>query len=261
MRKTNSIFITVLMLFIYQSLSAQEGFGKKIDPFEAEKKFGSENYEAALDDYLNLLDGDSKNDKYNYNIAICYLNTNINKTKAIPYLEILTFKPKYDPNAMYSLGRSYQYAYRFDDAIKAFNSFKQNGKGNPDNVKDVDRQIQFCINAKELMKFPLDVTFENLGPNINSPYADYYPFVPSDESFIIYNSRRPADASDVAKEDGTYPSAIYISKVSDGNFSKTKNIGPPIEKKKVNRKLSVCRQPVILCFCITQTQKGEAIFI
>ena len=44
-------------------------------------------------------------------------------------------------------------------------------------------------NAKELMKFPLDVKFENLGPNVNSPYADYYPFVPSDESFIIFKTR------------------------------------------------------------------------
>lgn len=231
MKKTNSIFLSLVMLFFYPSLSAQEAIGQKIDPYSAEQKLLAGNYEAALDDYLSLLEGDSKNDKYNYNIAICYLNTNINKTKAIPYLELLTHKPKYDPNAMYLLGRSYQYAYRFDEAIKAFNAFKQTGRGNADNLKDVDRQIQFCINAKELMKFPLDVTFENLGSSINSPYADYYSFVPSDESFIIFNSRRPDDASEIAREDGTYPSAVYISKVTEGNFSKAKNIGPPIAKK------------------------------
>jgi hypothetical protein len=159
------------------------------------------------------------------------LNTNINKAKAIPYFEILTHKPKFDPNAMYLLGRAYHYANRFDDAIKAYTSFKQTGRGNADNLADVDRQIQFCINAKELMKFPLNVTFENLGPNVNSPYADYFPFVPSDESFIIYNTRRPDDGSSVAKDDGTFASAIYVSKVTDGNFSKAKNIGPPISKK------------------------------
>nr|MBA3970678.1 PD40 domain-containing protein [Bacteroidota bacterium] len=63
------------------------------------------------------------------------------------------------------------------------------------------------------------------------PYTDYYPFVPSDESFIIFNSRRPDEGATVAKDDGTYPAAIYISKVIDGAFVKSKNIGPPIAKK------------------------------
>lgn len=213
------------------SLNAQDEITKKVDPHEADKKFLVGNYEAALDDYLQMLDQDPKSDKYNYNIGVCYLNTNINKGKAVPYLEILTRKPKFDPNAMYLLGRAYHYALRFDDAIKVYNAFKQTGRGNADNLADVDRQIQFCINAKELMKFPVDVKFENLGGNINSPYADYYPFVPSDESFIMFNTRRPVDGSDVPKEDGTFSAAIFISKVIDGAFVKSRNIGPPIAKK------------------------------
>lgn len=228
MKKVIALTLVACSLFSISNSFAQED--KKVDPFLADQKFNSGNYEAALEDYLALLD-DSKTDKYNYNIAICYLNTNINKSKAIPYLEILTRKPKFDPNAMYLLGRAYHYAFRFDDAIKSFNSFKQTGRGNADNLGDVDRQIQFCINAKELMKFPVDVKFENLGANVNSAYADYYPFVPSDESFIMFNTRRPDEGADRVKEDGTYPAAIYVSKVTDGAFVKSKNIGPPIAKK------------------------------
>ncbi|MDF2436216.1 MAG: WD40-like Beta Propeller Repeat [Bacteroidota bacterium] len=228
----NFLSLTFIALFIGTNLSfAQDEADKKVDAYAADKLFLAGNYEAALDDYLILLDKEPKNDKYNYNIAICYLNTNINKKKAIPYLEILTHKSKYDPNAMYLLGRAYHYANRFDDAIRAYNTFKQTGRGNADNLLDVDRQIQFCINAKELMKFPVNVTFENLGVNVNSPYADYYPFVPSDESFIIYNTRRPDDGASDAKEDGTFSSAIYVSKVTEGAFAKAKNIGPPISKK------------------------------
>lgn len=230
MKRILSIAFTAILLLSRTVSFAQDEDAKKTDPYEADKKFLNGNYESALDDYLNLLDKDPKSDKYNYNIAICYLNTNINKAKAIPYLEILTHKPKYDPNAMYLLARAYHYAYRFDDAIKSFNTFKQTGRGNADNLADVDRQIQYCINAKELMKFPLNVTFENLGPNVNSPYADYYPFVPVDESFIILNTRRPDEGAEIAKEDGTFPAAIYISKVTDGAFAKAKNIGPPIAK-------------------------------
>ena len=228
MKKLHPFILLTFILLTSNVIKAQSD--KKVDPFLADQKFINGNYEAALEDYLQLLD-DSKTDKYNYNIAICYLNTNINKTKAIPYLEILTRKPKFDPNAMYLLGRAYHYGFRFDDAIKAFTSFKQTGRGNADNLGDVDRQIQFCINAKELMKFPLDVKFENLGANVNSPYTDYYPFVPSDESFIMFNTRRPDEGAEVVKEDGTHPAAIYVSKVTDGAFVKSKNIGPPIAKK------------------------------
>jgi hypothetical protein len=224
--------IALLLLLISANLVlAQDETSKNADPHDADKKFLAGNYEAALDEYLNLLEKDPKSDKYNYNIAVCFLNTNINKSKAIPYLEILTRRPKFDPNAMYLLGRAYHYAYRFDDAIRVYNVFKQTGRGNAENLADVDRQIQFCINAKELMKFPVDVKFENLGANVNSSYADYYPFVPADESFIIYNTRRPDEGAEVAKEDGTFPAAIYISKVTDGNFIRSRNIGPPISKK------------------------------
>ncbi len=227
MKKIATILLIILS---FNLLIAQNG--KKTDPYNADQKFLKTNYEGALDDYLSLLDNDPKNDKYNYNIAVCYLNTNINKTKAIPYLEILTRKPKYDPNAMYLLGRAYHFAYRFDDAIKVYTAFKQTGRGNADNLADVDREIQFCINAKELMKFPINVTFENLGAGINSPYAEYYSFVPNDESFIVFNTRRPEEGAELIKEDGLFPAAVYIAKAKDGSFIKSKPIGPPIATEK-----------------------------
>ncbi len=230
-KKTISLLFITISVFLANSITAQKASGKKNNPAEAEAKFTAGNFEGALDDYISLLENDPKNDNYNYNIAICYLNTNINKSKAIPYLEIITRKPKYDPNAMYLLARAYHYAYRFDDAVKAYNTFKQTGRGNPENLKDVDLQIQFCINAKELMKFPINVKFENLGQNVNSPYADYYPFVPNDESFIIFNSRKPSEGAETPREDGSLPASIYVSKVVEGNFSKSKKFELPAFKR------------------------------
>ena len=69
----------LLFTFFLTALSSGFAFAQdattKVDPYKADSKFIQGNYEAALDDYLNLLENDSKNDKYNYNIAICYLNT------------------------------------------------------------------------------------------------------------------------------------------------------------------------------------------
>ncbi len=212
------------------SLAAQE---HETDPKIASDKFTAGNYEEALEDYLDLLEKDPKNDKYNYRVGVCYLNTNISKSKAIPYLEIVIRDGKGEPDAQYLLGRAYHFAYRFDDALAAYNKFKTTGKGTPENLVDVDREIQNCYNAKELMKFPLNVTFENLGPNVNSSYAEYYPFVPANESVLLYNTRRP-EGGNLRNRDGSYFASVYSSAVTDGVFTRARNIGSPVSNEKGN---------------------------
>ena len=206
---------------------AQDDGLTKVTPEEAANKMKLGNYEDALTDYLQLLNEDNRNENYNYNVGVCYLNNSMNKAKAVPYLEIVTRKEKHDPNADYLLGRAYQYANRFDDAIATFKRFKQDAKGTVFNLVDADLQIQHCINAKELMKFPVDVIFQNLGSNINSEYSDYYPFVTSNESFLIYNTKRPEKNAE-KMDNGSYNNSIYISRVVNGEYMKASPIGAPI---------------------------------
>jgi hypothetical protein len=195
---------------------------------QGEVRLKLEDYEEALEDYLQLVALDPKNETYNYNTAVCYLNTNINKAKAVPYLENIIRNEKHNPNADYLLGRSYQYANRFDDAIASFEKFKKNGKGNETNLIEVDHQIQHCINAKELVKFPIDVIFQNLGKTINSPFADYYPFVNENEAYMVFNSKRPLDKEVTKSPNGTFLNSIYISKVTNGEYATADVIGKPI---------------------------------
>lgn len=206
---------------------SQEDGLTKVSADEANAKMKLGNYEDALTDYLQLLNEDPRNESYNYNVGVCYLNNSMNKAKAVPYLEIVTRKEKHDPNADYLLGRAYQYANRFDDAISVFQKFKQEAKGTVFNLVDADLQIQHCINAKELMKFPVDVIFQNLGSNVNSVYSDYYPFVTSNESFLVYNTKR-AEKNAEKLENGNYNNSIYISRVVNGEYMKASPIGAPI---------------------------------
>ncbi|MGL4599554.1 MAG: tetratricopeptide repeat protein, partial [Bacteroidia bacterium] len=198
-----------------------------VDSKTAANHFQVGNYEEALDAYLSLLEEHPKNMEYNYRIAVCYLNTNIAKTKSIPYLELVTRQPKHEPDALYLLGRAYHFAYRFDDALRCYNQFKQNGKGTAINLADVDREIQNCYNARELMKYPLNVSFQPLGNAINSQYPDYYPFVPGDESFLVFTTKRP-DGGALRQKDGSYFSSVWLSRVKDGGYQKAQNIGAPV---------------------------------
>ncbi|MDG2369611.1 MAG: tetratricopeptide repeat protein [Flavobacteriales bacterium] len=188
----------------------------------AERYFLDENFNAALNEYELLIQDDAVNIEYNFNLAICYLNTNGDKSRAIPYLERLVVNPKIVPDAWYLLGRAYHFGYQFDNAIRSYNKFIATGKGNILNRDDAPIQIEYCENAKELMKFPLNVTFENLGKNINSQFDDYYPFVTSNESYIMYNSNR--NNSSLEKPNGSFYSNVYISEVENGAFQPSKVI-------------------------------------
>ncbi len=193
------------------------------DPKIADDNFKNGNFEGALDEYLLLIKKEPGNDKYNYRLGVCYLNTDIDKTKAITFLEKIQEKST-EPDSKYLLARAYQYSYRFDEALRLFEKYKQEGKGSSENMKDAEHQVQYCINAKELMKFPLNVSFENLGKNVNSEYPDYFPFIPADESFLIFNSKRP-EAGTYQNPDGSWEANIYFSKVKDGQYAKAKPMG------------------------------------
>jgi hypothetical protein len=221
----------LVLLLLCSSLSlAQSGTKPKIrpgyEPEDAEEHFRHNNFLMALKVYKELYKNDNKNVDYNYKIARCYLNTNINKKEAIPYLEFVTKQDRFDSEALFDLGRAYHYANRFDEAITLFNKYKAKVGGKAG--EKVDREIEMCNNGKELVKFPVKVTFENLR-DLNSEFPDYYPFTTSNESFLVFTSRRKGNTGASSPEvDGYYSSDIYISSVKNGTFSKPKNVGTAV---------------------------------
>ncbi len=219
----------MLLLITTDNLVAQQTKPKShpgFEPEDAEEHFRHNNFLMALKVYKELYRGDKTNIDYNYKIAQCYLNTNINKKEAIAYLEFVIKQEKYDPEALFDLGRAYHYANRFDDAINTFNKYK--AKASSKSVEKVEREIEMCNNGKELVKFPVKVSFENLR-DLNSEYPDYYPFTTSNESFLIFTSRRKGNTGAATPEvDGYYSSDIYIASVKNGIFSKPKNAGTAV---------------------------------
>lgn len=215
------------LLLCFFSIGIAQNADKTL-AMQAETKLKLENYEEALEDYLSLLSTDSKSETYNYNAGVCYLNTNINKSKAITYLEIVTHQEKHNPNADFLLGRAYQYANKFDEAIASFNKFKGLAKGTFENLESVEQEIQHCINAKELIKFPVDVMFQSLGKAINSEFSDYYPFVTENEGYLVFNSKRPVKKNAQKLDNGQYLNSVFLSKVVNGAFMEAAVIGEPI---------------------------------
>ncbi len=214
-----------IFLFLLLNMSSAQN-RKPVNPDIAKELFSRHNYVQALPMYKELVKQQPKSIEYNLKTAICYLNTSINKAAAVPYLEFICALPKKEEEDQFNLGKAYQYAYRFDEAIVAYEKCTKTAKGNL--LLQAERQIETCNNAKELIKYPLDVVFINLGKQINTEFPDYNPLIPSDESFLVFTTRRPKGSGMQPEMDGYYPSDILISVPKDGVWQKPKDIGTQI---------------------------------
>lgn len=218
------IFIAILFFLFCSYGNAQT---KKKNPNgskKAAKSFlGYEDYNRALIELLKLYRQDRYNPMLNLNIGICYLNVNDDRSKAIPYLEYVLTTADYKNEVLLYTGMAYLYHYEFDKAINYFNKFRE--KGSPEDIEMADHYIENCENAKELIKKPVNVSFENLGKDINTKAPDYYPFVSGDEGTLYFTTRRTSTVGKIESEMGYYTSDIFVSKVDKGLWTKAKNAG------------------------------------
>lgn len=226
MKKLLSLFIVLIAIY-------NVGFSQSM--LVADDLLADQNFEEALDIYEQLLEQQKDDKDLNYKIGVCYLNTHIDKTKSIPFLEKANRDNDYDNNVNYLLGRAYHYANRFDDAIAKFREYINNDGGTASSISETYQQIEFCENAKELVKFPLNLEYESLGDGVNSTYPDYFPFVPVDESFIVFNSKR--NDGSMLLDNGTFVTNIYYAGVKDGKFVDAKPLGDNINTPEFNEEV------------------------
>ena len=80
---------------------------------------------------------------------------------------------------------------------------------------DPDARIKECENGIRLSEHPVRVFIDNMGPNINSKFSDYGPVISTDESMMIFTSRREGSTGG-NMEAGQYFEDLYIS-YNDGD--------------------------------------------
>lgn len=190
------------------------------DPGIAEDFFKKTNYLYAIPEYKKLLKLERDNADYNFHLGVCYLRTNIDKVMAIQYLERAYKQPKYPAETPFQLAIAYTYDYKFDKAIELFQEFRK--KAPAKLHASIDKYIDNCQVAKQMMRHPIPVTFQNLGPGINSEFPDYYPFTTGDEKTIYYTSRRKEGKSSKVEYDGYYASEVFSTTFNGETFTSGK---------------------------------------
>lgn len=219
-----SLFILLFLWFLLGFNTYAQKYQASGDEKIAKKFFLLGDYYTALQEYEYLYALDSGNQDLWYPLAVCYVNTNINKAKSIPLFEKVIINKDYDIEALYLLGKALHLSSRFDDALYYYEKFKELIKNNDKNYIPVTRMIETCENAAELVKKPVNVSVENVGAKINSPFPDYSPFVNKNETLLFFTSKKPGNTGGMIDYDGYYTADIFYTESKYGVWLKPKKM-------------------------------------
>jgi len=235
----NIIITTIISLLILNTAVYSQSSDKR-QFILADDYIDVGNYQKALEIYDSLLSKDIDNANLNFKMGYCYLNTKLNKHKAIPYLEkaVKNVSEKSDPSnhneknapieAFFELGRAYRFNYQFKQAIDTLSYLLKtytNEEEDVDFIKLINREIQICRNGIELTANPIGISVTNLGSGINSTFDEHSPVFSADESVMIFTSKRQGTGIETTS-DGQFYEDIYISYKKDNNWTDPQSISP-----------------------------------
>lgn len=218
-------FILFLVFtFAYLDSDAQNWNSIYSKEIEAEDFILDKQYEKAANKYQDALKLMPSNANLSYKVGITLLKTPNKKHLAIDYLKEASTRisVEYDPRAikeenappvsLYHLGRAYQMANMFDEAISAFISYKEYLQPNDPLITHVDKRIESCKLAPKLMADVKRVKKTDLGEFINNKNSNFNPVISGDGNTLAF-TRIASDGYD-----------IYVSRKKSGKWEKPKKI-------------------------------------
>lgn len=222
MKISNCLYL-VFFLLLAEATTAQKLHYEL--PENASKLFQAGNYVKALELYRDIYKKDLTDTKNAYYFGVCLINT-FDFDDGIKTLEKIHNKPDCPSEAWFYLAKGYHATLRFDKAIEYFKKFVGLNNGSA-LIDEANRYIQMCLNAKQLVKDPINITFENLGPNVNSKGKDYLPLITDHESYLLFTTRREGTTGKVYDLEGYYTADIYTSKFKTTAWSRAMALGYP----------------------------------
>jgi hypothetical protein len=218
-------------LILMTTLANAQKFDKRQAFIDGTKQIQIKQYQAALDIFLQFEKNSVSTANTDWLTGFCYFQISLTKKEAIPYLEkaIVSVNPDYkdgilketsaSPKAFFLLGQSYYRNYRFTDAMPMFEKYREYIKALPDEVKELDGWVKYTVNAEMLKKMPVDIKIYNMGKEVNSEFDDHSAVFNSDETIMVFTSRRKGSTGNLKTTDGQYFEDIYISYKKEGKWT------------------------------------------
>lgn len=230
----------LLINIILLSFIVQASFSQKAD---AETNYMDENYDVALDQYLRYYRRDHTDLDVNYKIAICYIKTEDDKTQALTFLDDLMSKENFPFDAHYYYAAGLFHKHEFEKAKEKFQFYINAKEGDAELKEEAKRQLDYIETAIKLIANPKDITFINLGKNINSKRSEMYPLVSNDESLLVFTSDKKYSG-----DFQQYIRNIFYSQPANNQWQFMRSIGSKINSDENES-------------CVGMAREGEEILV
>ena len=224
MKTWRRFFSCAILCLLCLSVAGQSSQEKKL--LKKARKFLSEgNYDDAKTNYNKLLELNPNNQDYLFETGLTYFNSDYEKEKAVQLFETALLNTSGDtiPELLYYMGMAYHYVHQFDKAIYYYNEFRKFLAANMEGHllgSEITRLIEMCNNGIEFQANKNeDIEIKNLGPNVNTRYAEYAPVVKKDESLLIFTARKSGSTGGKFYHDQKHYEDIYISSKEDTTWS------------------------------------------
>jgi len=192
MKKRIILFLSVAFI-AFSAFSQQNKAVNSELQKQGELDWSNENYKLSVSSYEKLIKASPENVEFCYRFGIANFLAGFEPEKSLKALEPLIGKTDAPNDVSYWIGQLYMNIYQFADAIDMFNTYIASPGVSQLRIAETKRLIEMCESAIELMNKPVNVSFENLGPNINSSSNDFNPFVPENEEFLVFSSDKKFD--------------------------------------------------------------------
>ncbi len=237
LNRLNVQFKSILLLFVI-SLAPQLGYcversfnDVNKDYKEAVRLSQNEAYSEAIVLFKKVLLSEPNSVDALYNLGFCYLNASLEPDSALTFFQkayaLLTPDEHLSVigvDLQLSIAKSYQYLYKQQQAIGVYNDLlKILPAEDTQTIALAKHEIEYCNNAIDLIKKPVDLKLFNLGPNVNSSSDDHSPLVSADESLLMYTSRRQT-TDGLLMPDGQNEERIYSSNATTNGWGKSAGV-------------------------------------
>lgn len=304
----NVLRITLLSSILFLlliDLNAKSHNEQKNLFFEANNHLLYQEYEAALQLLDVLLSYQPDNANYMFLAGLSSLKIPGKEKKALDFLREAakntsirykenSFKETSAPvEALFHLGKAYQYNQKIDSAIQSYMEFQSYlGKRETETIELVNHQITTCNNAKELTSRPSNLKTEWANDLSDNDKMMDLPVISGDGKTLVYysfNDGKPAiliskkvnhqwtNAEEILKgmtfSETTVPASlsydgsslylirkdkgnenIYVTHFQDGKWQKMQKLGNTINTKGMETHASVSKNDSILFF--TSNRRG-----
>lgn len=222
----------ICLLILFQSfLLVAQAQPKK---YSTDSKRAITLYENAIDYYnsradeqarttlLKALEIDEKFIEARILLADIYVEMNEYEQAIAQYRKVTTINPEFFPNAFFILGNIQLQIGKYDDAKKSLLTFLEMKNTKPETREKARKNLHNAEFGSEAIKNPVPFEPKNLGSEVNSADAEYFPALTADEQTLIITRNSRSQKGGPGQED------FFESHFVEGEWITARNMGAPL---------------------------------